>query len=316
MKKTLLILGAGASKDIYTYFPSGLELIKEINSFLTIENKYGQSSGDGYYLSGMTNEIIRGVPNSSISEIHLLKQHLWDHVRHYEYKYLRFNYEKNISIDYFIHDKIKEGILNTTSKAIVQYAISYLLIGYEEALKHIFVNEPYQINKNWVYALSKKLESYSMSQIKQNIHLISFNYERTFSYLFSNYKPDSLKDEFLFNNINYIYGSLGDLRSVPFGLKNDTTKEMAKVHNNFKLIDIERRPLSWDLEKSFDQIFFLGFGYDRVNLNNLNIQMFPDAIKIGTGRNLSKELRLEIKKNFGIEILQESCTDLIEKYLE
>jgi len=40
LDKTLIILGAGASKDICRIFPTGLELIKDINYHFLIEKKF------------------------------------------------------------------------------------------------------------------------------------------------------------------------------------------------------------------------------------------------------------------------------------
>jgi len=316
MKKILLILVAGASKDIYQYFPTGLELIKDINSHLTIEKKYSNETGDGSHLSPLTNEILRGLNECKIEDIHLLKQHLWDHVRHYEHKYLRFDYEKSISIDYFIHEQIKNKVLNKKSKAIAQYAISYLLIGSEEAVKDILDKDPSLINKNWVSSLHNKLNSYSMCEINNNLSVVSFNYERTFAHLFSKYKVASVDDTRTFyKNIRYIYGSLGELNKIPFGIKNDSTTVMTGVYKNFQLIDMDRGPTDWKSTDNFETIIFLGFGYDETNLNNLNITKFPKALKIGTGKNLDDKFKLNLKNKFGIEIFPGTCTELIEKHI-
>lgn len=316
MKKTLLILGAGASKDIYQYFPTGLELIKDLNSHLTIEKKYSSELGNGSHLSDLTNVILRGLPDCKVEDIHLLKHHLWGHVRHYEHKYLRFDYEKSISIDYFLHEQIENKVLNDKSKAIAQYAISYLLIGSEEALKDILDKSPDLINKNWVNSLHQKLNGYSMSEINESLSVVSFNYERTFAHLFSLYRNSSIPaDEKLSKDIHYIYGSLGELNKIPFGLKNDTTEKMIDVYGNFQLIGHERASFVWKENDQFETIIFLGFGYDEQNLANLNLTLFPKALKIGTGKGLDDKFKLNLKSKFGIEILVGTCKEIIEEYI-
>src|SRR5450631_186585 len=59
MKKTLLVLGAGATKDIFWFFPTGFELIKEINYHLITELRYPHDPSKGPCLSPMMNELIR-----------------------------------------------------------------------------------------------------------------------------------------------------------------------------------------------------------------------------------------------------------------
>ena len=51
-----------------------------------------------------------------------------------------------------------------------------------------------------------------MSEINSNLSVVSFNYERTFAYLFYKYKAASVDDTNTFyKNIRYIYGSFGEL---------------------------------------------------------------------------------------------------------
>lgn len=315
MKKTLLILGAGASKDVYSYFPTGLELIKDINSHLTVEPKHPTAEQPGGYLSPLTNMILSSLENCSIEDIHLLKQHLWDHVRHYEYKYLRFNQKTSISIDYFIANQIEKCNLNEKSKAIAQFAISYLLIGSEEALLYILKRKSKSFGTNWIEALHEKLIRYSFDEINCNLSVVSFNYERTFSYLFSRYKSITPMQRDIFNSkVRYIYGSLGDFKNVPFGTKNDS-QTMTSVYNNFQLIDINRSAIPWQSDERFETILFLGFGYDPINLQKLNLKIFTSAKKIGTGRNLDEKTKKSLLEKHSIEIFKGTCTELIRKYI-
>ena len=107
MKKTLLVLGAGATKDIFWFFPTGFELIKEINYHLITELQYPTNPSEGPCLSPLMNELIRALaePNGKFinkaipleylekneiqqffKSIQILKTQLWNEVLAFEYK--------------------------------------------------------------------------------------------------------------------------------------------------------------------------------------------------------------------------------------
>jgi CDP-diacylglycerol pyrophosphatase len=315
MKKTLLVLGAGASKAVFEHFPTGLELIKDINSHLTTEEKITRPKDfTAIHLSALTNEVLRGLPHCSQSDIRVVKEHLWYYLRGYEYYARRFEAEGTPSIDYFIYNKIQENKLDEKSKAIAQYAIAYLLIGTEEALLRVIETQPNRLQNNWIQILTEKLKGLSVSDLNANLTIVSFNYERTFSYLFSEYthwRPEE-KNKFQ-SQIKYIYGSLGNLEEIPFGLKNDETEKMRSVYGNFKLIELDRPALNWT-EQNFDTVIFLGFGYDNINLSKLSLESFPEALKVGTARGLDENLKRELEDRHKITFF-ESCDDVIKKHI-
>ena len=66
MNKTLIILGAGASKDFCRIFPTGLELIKDINYHFLTEKKFPEvPEANGIYLSALMNDIARTFGNDT-----------------------------------------------------------------------------------------------------------------------------------------------------------------------------------------------------------------------------------------------------------
>lgn len=319
MKSALIVIGAGASKDIYQYFPSGIELIKEINYHIISDQKYPSVSGEGKYLSSLINELFRVINGINGKDISIFKQHLWDYVLKYEHEYLRYDFSKIISIDEFIHDNTENKVLDDKSRKIAQFAISFLLIGYEEAFKEILQKSACQ--DNWIKQLWNKLKGYDFKDISQNIKIISFNYERTFEFLSGNYIREYFPkiteaDISSFNkSIKYIYGSLGNLDVVEYGLKNDSSEKMKTVYSNFQLLDIDRSPVEFGNNPFFDFILFVGFGYNSRNLENIGISKYRDACKVGTGKGLDALFIQRIEQDFNIKINCESCSNIISQYM-
>ena len=341
MKKTLLILGAGASKDVFWYFPTGFELIKEINYHLTTELRKPYKYGEGPCLSSLMNELIRAfadtdhkyikdaIPQSYLEEkqtkdlfkmVRTLKTQLWDHVLAYEAESSRgkkYN-SKTISIDSFF-DKISIAS-DENVKKIIQYALSFLLIGCERALVEK-IDNCYEdwIDNNWINELYKHLIKYEVDDIIENLKVINFNYDRSFEFFSERYLKDKgqlselQKDKFLNNNVCHIYGSLGKLNNIGFGaINNDNTESMKDVYLNFELMYNGRPNIIWNDNSTFDQILFLGFGYDDENTRKLNLNKFKSVIKMGTAINISPQRMNEIETSCGICVSQKKdCKDLI-----
>lgn len=180
MDKTLIILGAGASKDFCRIFPTGLELIKNINYHFLTERKFPEVPADnGIYLSALMNDIVR-VFGNDIDLFRSIKNQLWDIQLNYEWGSLRNNRDNPVSIDNFIATKIKEGELDSKAEHIVKYSIYYLIKGTEEA----FAEGNYDRNINWMGELAKNLAPYGYDAIIDNLTVVTFNYDRTFEKYF------------------------------------------------------------------------------------------------------------------------------------
>src|SRR5690242_9500462 len=128
-----MILGAGASKDFCRIFPTGLELIKDINYHFLTEHKFPEVlENDGIYISALMNDIVRTFGND-VELFRQIKNQHWKIQLHYEWESLRNKQDNPVSIDNFIATKIRNGELHSKAADIIKYSIYYLIKGTEEA---------------------------------------------------------------------------------------------------------------------------------------------------------------------------------------
>lgn len=343
MKKTLLVLGAGATKDIFWFFPTGFELIKEINYHLITELRYPSSPDKGPCLSPLMNELLRALSDSNgqfikkaipldyldkretqdfFKSTQTLKTLLWDKVLSFEYNSPRdkkFSTEF-ISIDDFLYQNFQD---NPSIRNIAQYAITYLLVGCESALKYK-IDNCYEnwIDDNWINAFFEKCSSYGLNEILNNTKVVTFNYERTFEFFFERYLtkrfgvlPKDTINSFFENNIKHVYGKIGSVNSLPFGqLDNDDTAGMKNIFQNFDLMYFDRKNFEWNPKECFDQTFFIGFGYDESNITKLCLDKITCGTKKGTGKGISPDKQIHLSKKHTIETCTtKTCKDFILK---
>ena len=274
---TLLILGAGASKAVNNCFPTGFELLQSINSHLfNDKNDVVSNPNEGKYVSDLTNKIISIIESDTIdyeSKLKIYKKELYRYTSAYEFEYLRGILSKSISIDAFT-DQNNSPMFQTVSK----YATAHILKGAE----HAFYQSTSKKTKNWIelflHEFSKDITNFQ--NISSRLRIVSFNYDRLFSYLFnefvkSNYpgmtSVHQILDDFC---INYLYGSLGSLSDMPFESANDDPR-MISAYTRFNLL--ERKSQTWQPDEKFDAIGFIGFGFDEKNFQNLNLRQFSTA---------------------------------------
>jgi hypothetical protein len=315
MKKTLLVLGAGASKDFCRIFPTGLELIKEINYHFLTEKKYPEvHQADGIYLSALMNDIVRTF-NDDTDLFKIIKNQLWDIQLHYEWKSLRNNSDNPVSIDNFIKTNIENGKLNPKAENIIQYSIYYLLKGTEQA----YTEGDYDKKDNWIAELVKTLSAQDFNSIYENMTVITFNYDRIFEKYFVDYL-----NEFIFlgseeslslqKNIIHVYGSLGSLNEVAFDLPNSQVDILKQKYRQIELVDRRKQltlPIA-DAEK-YREIHFIGFGYDDTNLGLLNLKQFPSASLHGTAYYYTNSQIRFLKTKYNINAEPITCKDYIKK---
>ncbi|MCX5806847.1 MAG: hypothetical protein NT010_12430 [Proteobacteria bacterium] len=302
MKKTLIVLGAGASKDIHEPFPTGYELIKEINYHLTTDWICPPETDKGPYLSALMNEINKVFTYNIMSSVHVLRSKLWEVVLHYEHEYLRSLNISGPTIDHFIYEKIQNGKLDNNARNVARFAIAYLIKGLELALFE--KNMPIQ-KENWIEELFKKLSKYPFDEVLEKLNVVTFNYDRVFEYFASEYikkyypgESDSRGQQFIRSKVCHVYGSLGTFTETPFELKNNETDKMKTAYTNCNLMDYSGKPIQWPAGTDFENIYFLGFGYDKENLKRINLDGFITAIKKGTGKaNITNPYLIEVVPN-------------------
>jgi hypothetical protein len=263
-KDTVLILGAGAS---YPFgFPSGIGLVREILSLRSTT------------YNGCTSAI--NALGFSFSQIEQFQTEL---------RLSGLN-----SIDAFLqrrqdYDKIGKS------------CIFYILFMKEIKSKPFFINgeEDYKNKNNWY-----RLIANSYNRILNNkIYILTYNYDRSLEYFLLqsikstyNKKLDEAK-ALIRNNIEiiHIHGSLGDIlsveeKSLKYGFDYSKKGRMRDLHQlfnssliqNIKIIhdnDIDKQDQLKKAKEIISQskkIVFLGFGFDEVNLDRLNIPKVKD----------------------------------------
>jgi len=313
MEKTLIILGAGASKDFCRIFPTGLELIKDINyHFLNEKNAPEIQNTNGIYLSALMNQIAETLGNDE-QLFRQIKKQLWNIQLHYEWESLRNKTDEPVSIDNFIDKQIKEGKLNEKAENIVKYSIYYLIKGTEQA----YSEGNYIPTKNWIKVLAKKLAKVDFNNIIENLTVITFNYDRTFEKYFTEYSNEyrTLSSEQVSrfsDKIKHVYDSLGSLNEVPFNLPN---KEVDIVRGNYqriKLIDRNEIELGIKEADKYKKVHFIGFGYDEINMKLINLGQFTSASLNGTAYYYTQTQIKDLKDKYNINAKDISCTEYFE----
>lgn len=262
-QQTVLILGAGAS--INYGFPSGLQLKAEICK--EIKHKYGSYSD----LVKFTDE---------------------EHVQDF---YNNLLLSSEMSIDAFLEH-------NPQYLDIGRRAIAHILIG-KEKHDELFDNwidkwlDPANKDKHWYQLLFSKLNATFEEFEGNNLRIITFNYDRSLEYFllrsmkakYSEKDDKAILEKLHKIPILHIYGKLGSLPEydsegtpVPYDLFGNVkgmdegsrreyiyqasqniitvhqAKELGVVMTNARLF------LRWA-----NRIYFLGFGYDQINMERL-----------------------------------------------
>jgi len=316
-KKTVFILGAGASKPYG--FPTAIELSNEVilNSSQLIKSimrKYEQ-----------TEQIIKDDEN-------IFGQGFLD-------KFKKAHNSHPISIDEFLSKE------NNFSFYGLQLMIHYLMMCERESRK--------QQKSDWIELLIDKVSKGVSFLVKDReidknfskIKIITFNYERSFEHLLfkclinKSYSENNVKHflRLFSENIIHIYGSIGKiLDSVSekniksgfcqYGYCADDY-ELYRIIENIKIMYDERREFELkikDFIKDAEQIFFLGFGFDEFNIANLYLNSIENPnVKIygtvkGKAQHADKIKRMILEQNDKLAnlVLEDvDCNSLIDNYL-
>ena len=317
MTKTLIVIGAGTSKNIHDTFPTGIELAIWLDAHLITTKKTSDDPNnhpDCPYISPMINEAKR-VFNHDVNHldslVDRLKVGLWAYARNYDFHYYRKE-SPTISVDELISSKFGNDpeVFN-----LAKQCVAYLLKGQEDAYFDT-VNKTSLPNDSWIKNLYTRLKSRgaNFDDIMTNLTIISFNYERLFEYLSCKALNKLFGTDIkTLPNINYIYGNFGTLIEVPFIEKNHGEIFRKYCYGNLKFIGerhhISNKPNLDDYEK----VLFIGFGYDKDNLSDtLSVKKVKTARLIGMCRNKTKQYQ-DTEREFNITI---NKYDTIDDFLK
>ncbi len=302
---TVLILGAGASKDFHPDMGTGLDLAEGILSRVTEEHLRPNSR----YLS-----IILEKYNPNNINYEDRKKFRDDFAKHMEVK------EWNSSIDAFLSNNKNEKFLS-----LGKFVVAFHIMGYEGASL-----QNYGKKYTWLYQLALKIEKKMQETGSlENLKIITFNYDRLVEdYLYRYFTRmgewnKSLHD-FLTDNIIHVYGSLGklpwqdDKKFTVYGLDNNCWENMNSTMDNFELMYEERnngkikaqKKVAHRWLKESNRVYCLGFGFDNDNMGYLNTLSVKNTI-ISTARGLSDEQKKNVK-NVNITFHDIGCHEFVK----
>ncbi len=306
-KKTLIVVGAGASKE--ANLPTGYELKQRITSILDIRFKDGfkQFSGDYLVYDALREAVKAEDPNVCDINPHL-----------YVARQIRDAMPQAISIDNFIDAHKGNKKLELCGKLAITRAIleaerkSSLFIDpnkYKATLKYP------SLEGTWFNFFMQLLtENCTLSQLEERlstIALIVFNYDRCIEHflyhsLQNYYGLDSDQAGTLVKKIQiyHPYGTVGSLpwyrgiSRIEFGAE-PNPKQLIELASQIKTFTEGTDPNSSDITRIRNQmaeshiVIFLGFAFHRLNLDlirppdNSNSSQ-NDVCYYGTAKGMSK----------------------------
>lgn len=251
-KKTVLVLGAGASQP-YGY-PTGNGLMDQVKNYNVEEILKNRDRGP-----------IWGYIIEKFSEKQCLEF------------YRTITRSGKYSVDAFLEHRYEFVDLG---KAIM----SYILISFERE------DSLFNAEKNWYKYFYNKLNAKFDELTMNNVSVITFNYDRSLEYyLLTAIKNDYGKTEeeaaevLKSIPIIHLYGNLGDLPSLSKQKENAREYSQKQTPNiieicikNIKIIHegVEGDPQfsqAHELLSEAEVVCFLGFGYDKTNLERLKV---------------------------------------------
>jgi hypothetical protein len=265
---TVFILGAGASRPFD--YPTGRELVDNI-----IALRGGTQLG---------------------SEIQALKTVLPEIHEHKDIKTRIIYFINELkkacppSVDFFVETKVIAG--NNEYEQIGKVLIAREIIKCENENRLYFVTEQgrERYESDWYgYLWSNLLTATTIEELKKNqLSFITFNYDRSLEHFLFNAikslysKSDEEVADIIRNNIKivHVYGMLTELPwqttkgGCPYSANDNIPERYIKALENIHLIGAERGEGFQEAQKLIKQaqsVHFLGFGYNKINLNRLNI---------------------------------------------
>jgi hypothetical protein len=327
MRKTLIVLGAGASKDFSDAFPTGTQLFADIDRhFRTAPYEvptHGAEKpaiqGEKWYLSSMIG-VMRNMLKPEVLDENVvlaIENQVFNAHREFEYHHLRGDTGNYPSVDYFIAQAVADGRLSPAAGRLLKMSIAYLIKGAEEAV-HYRDSKKRIDTDNWIRRLCLELYKMNADDVRDNLRVFNFNYDRSFEHYFTKYMTayGGAHIGGLANIHHHVYGSMGTLEDLPFDGKNDNVGLMRDAYQGIRLMFDERQTLLPDV-RDFEVVHFLGFGYDSENLKILGLPTAPTSTLSGTGYGMPDDDRKRLKWESRIEVWAEerSCKAYVENVL-
>jgi hypothetical protein len=296
-KRTVLVLGAGASKPFG--FPTGLEL----SDIVSRQFQKGQQIFNNLGVLGHSETVMADFRE-------------------------KFYKSGRNSVDAFLEHR--EDLLE-----IGKLAIAATLIPKENE------EDLFTYKDSWLRLLYNNMNASFEDFGKNTLSIITYNYDRSVEHFFMTSLQNSYRREIkdcleVLNKIPiiHLHGSLGPLpwqvkpgepnRPYHYGYDNDIL-EVARRHIKIIHEDIDDvRDADFALAKKLlneaEQILFLGFGYDPINLERLKIRdINPNGKTIrGTSWGLGQSELKEVLRNCGdkISLHGEVCYTLISEHMQ
>jgi hypothetical protein len=274
----VFVLGAGASRDYG--FPLGYELVH------AVMNKLAKDTETRRRFVGYT-----GCSEEEVSEfIHSL------------------NASAHNSVDAFLEHRRE---FMKVGKA----AIAYCLIECEHPDKLYRERDP---TGNWLRYLLAQMRSNTFEEFASNkVGFITFNYDRCLEYflctaLAASFKRAEEESAEVLNKIPiiHVHGQLGYLpawgkkNSRPFWLEPDADmlrmciEEIKVMHEGADVVTPEYEKAR-NLLATANKVYFMGVGFNSLNLQRLAIKSLNDDIAYATGRGLNSNETGRLQSQFG-----------------
>jgi hypothetical protein len=308
----VLILGAGASKNICSHFGTGSELLQNIQNRVLDLNLEPEESPN---LSDFLNKELF-YSRFELEQFHteLLA-------------YRKDRSKNNPSIDAFLdeyaifpeYEGRRERMINIGKELILAH-----ILGWEgEYIK--MEKENTTDPNNWVHHILDFIEAGKGNGVK----IVNFNYDRLFEYLFFKHSKldEETKRQYIQIHTNHVYGRIGDLKEmhppkpynggrppdprtfIEFGAQNNERRKDAIT--NFVTLYGERLYNAEHLRyvrndfRNVNNIAVMGFGFDKFNLRNIGL----DAQHLDPTKNPNRLIHVwlhEIKDKINIEHRREN----------
>lgn len=212
-------------------------------------------------------------------------------IRNLESKYIKFHYTPN-QISNF-KDKLMNSRLYTIDKFLEGYGEEFGAIGKLAIAHEIISNESIDVYsckaaEDWYGYLCNSLHTSTFEEFFENkLDIITFNYDRSLEeYLFKaleNFYPETSAADLVQSiKIIHMYGKLDHLPKEEWedGKKREygsmpSDNSLVESSEGIKLIYESKEEGSFSeahkMLRKAERVYFMGFGYDKTNLDNLNI---------------------------------------------
>ncbi len=302
MKSTVFILGAGAS--IPFGYPSGRELVDQILKTLN-PNYFHDFSFKSKDI--MTGKIV----------LHPLRQSFTDYSL-----YLKHGFTKELisGFETALNNSFKDSIDSFLISRKDFYEIGKFAIA-NCILQCEIPNEFQFVTQSWLRYLWQKINSNQNSFVSSNISFITFNYDRVVEHFFYT----SLKHSFNLNDnrilellrnksIIHLHGKVGNFpwQDKKDGFEYDYNgqfvedyyRKVASASKRIRLIYDNPAEFETQFELAFDlleyatEIYAIGFGFHRLNLDRLRIDKLKVQLKC-SAFGLTKHECNELERLYG-----------------